>query len=272
MLVDAHGEPVMAGVHPMGDLAPRDVVAAREAQVMAEQGTDRLFLDARSIGKVTLERRFPTVLAGCRAAGIDPVTEPIPVRPAQHYSCGGVAADLDGRTSLTGLFAVGEVACTGVHGANRLASNSLLEGLDAGTNAARLLREDLPARRQGVAWGAGARVVPQRRDTIAQAMQADAGVLRSGEALARLASLLEVTGPVASDAGTLATWEATNLHTLSSVLVNAAQMRTESRGCHRRADLPDPCDAWAVHLDTVVEPGSAATTETAVRHTELGAG
>ncbi|MDR3068129.1 MAG: L-aspartate oxidase [Cellulomonas sp.] len=263
VLRDAHGAPVMAGVHPQADLAPRDVVAARMAQVMADQGVDHLYLDARPLGAATLERRFPTVLAGCRAAGVDPVTQPVPVRPAQHYACGGVAADLDGRTSLPGLFAVGEVACTGVHGANRLASNSLLEGLVAGSNAARVLRDGLPRRQAGAVPGVAASTDPATRGAVAAAMQSDAGVLRSPQGLARLTSLLDLTAPTAQAVGGRSAWEATNLHALSAVLVQAAAARVESRGCHRRTDATGPSDAWAVHLDTTVVPAAAPVLTTA---------
>ena len=129
VLRDGDGSPVMAGVHPLGDLAPRDVVTRAVAARMAATGARHLWLDATSIPAEQLEHRFPTILARCRAAGIDPTRQPIPVSPAAHYLMGGVLTDLDGRTSLPGLFAVGEAACTGVHGANRLASNSLLEGV-----------------------------------------------------------------------------------------------------------------------------------------------
>ena len=129
VLRDGDGTPVMAGVHPLGDLAPRDVVTRAVAARMAATGARHLWLDATSIPAEQLERRFPTILARCRAAGIEPSRQLIPVSPAAHYLMGGVLTDLDGRTSLPGLFAVGEAACTGVHGANRLASNSLLEGV-----------------------------------------------------------------------------------------------------------------------------------------------
>ncbi|MCL2423582.1 MAG: L-aspartate oxidase [Micrococcales bacterium] len=254
VLRDTYGEAVMAGVHPLADLAPRDIVAARLAQVMAAQGVDHLFLDARHLGAQVLEHRFPTVVAGCRAAGVDPVTQPIPIRPAQHYSCGGVAADLDGRTAVPGLSAVGEVACTGVHGANRLASNSLLEGLVAGSAAARVLREDLPRRTLGAVVGTPASTDPSTRATVASAMQADAGVLRSPQGLADLASLLDRTAPTPGGTPTVAAWESTNLHAISTALVAAACARTESRGCHRRTDVTDPSLTWAVHLDTTIGP------------------
>jgi L-aspartate oxidase len=139
VLRDGDGTPLMAGVHPLGDLAPRDAVTRAMAARMAATGARHLWLDATSIPAEQLERRFPTILARCRAAGIDPSRQPIPVSPAAHYLMGGVATDLDGRTSLPGLFAVGEAACTGVHGANRLASNSLLEGVVFAARIGRVL-------------------------------------------------------------------------------------------------------------------------------------
>ncbi|HEY0773702.1 MAG TPA: L-aspartate oxidase, partial [Nocardioidaceae bacterium] len=128
-LVDDAGARVMEGVHPLADLAPRDVVAKAIMRRMRETGVEHVWLDARHFGAEKWERRFPTILASCRAHGLDPVTDLIPVAPACHYASGGVATDLDGRSSVRGLYACGEVACSGVHGANRLASNSLLEGL-----------------------------------------------------------------------------------------------------------------------------------------------
>ena len=156
VLVDAAGRPVMAGRHPLGDLAPRDVVAAAMQQRMAQggqqgcgpQGTDgpddHLWLDATVVGRAVLDRDFPTVVRLCRARGIDPAADPIPVAPGAHYACGGIRAGLDGRTSVPGLYAVGEAASTGVHGANRLASNSLTEALITGRRTGELLGRELP--------------------------------------------------------------------------------------------------------------------------------
>ena len=127
------GRSVTEGVHPMGDLAPRDVVAAAIDARMTATGDPCVYLDARGIKG--FKKRFPTVTAACREAGIDPTRQPIPVVPGAHYSCGGVVTDVHGRTELAGLFAAGEVARTGMHGANRLASNSLLEGLVIGGRA-----------------------------------------------------------------------------------------------------------------------------------------
>ncbi|HEU4363651.1 MAG TPA: L-aspartate oxidase, partial [Mycobacterium sp.] len=136
-LIDSAGCSVTAGVHPMGDLAPRDVVAAaidaRLKETGLKTGDGCVYLDARHIAD--FENRFPTVTAACRAVGIDPRRQPIPVTPGAHYSCGGVVTDVAGRTGVPGLFAAGEVGRTGMHGANRLASNSLLEGLVVGGRA-----------------------------------------------------------------------------------------------------------------------------------------
>jgi L-aspartate oxidase len=159
VLRDGDGTPVMAGVHPLGDLAPRDVVTRAVAARMAATGARHLWLDATSIPPDHLERRFPTILARCRAAGIEPSRQPIPVSPAAHYLMGGVLTDLDGRTSLPSLFAVGEAACTGVHGANRLASNSLLEGVVFAARIGRALEEGAW---DGGAWDGGGGAVDNR--------------------------------------------------------------------------------------------------------------
>lgn len=128
-LVDGNGVRFMLGQHELAELAPRDIVAKGIMRRMQELDAEHMYLDARHFGAEMWEHRFPTILAACRAHGIDPVTEPVPVAPAAHYASGGVRADSHGRTTVPGLYACGEVACTGVHGANRLASNSLLEGL-----------------------------------------------------------------------------------------------------------------------------------------------
>ncbi|QKW39506.1 L-aspartate oxidase [Actinomadura sp. NAK00032] len=144
-LVDHAGERFMVGRHELAELAPRDVVAKGIMNRMHETGAPCMFLDARHFGAAMWESRFPTILAACRHHGIDPVAEPIPVVPAAHHASGGVRTDLHGRTTVPGLYACGEVACTGVHGANRLASNSLLEGLVFAARIATALHTDLAA-------------------------------------------------------------------------------------------------------------------------------
>jgi len=147
VLRDLDGTPLMAGQDPRGDLAPRDVVAARMAEVIGAGTAGHVWLDATGLGRDELENGFPTVTAACRKHGIDPVTDYIPVAPGAHYSCGGILADLDGRTSIPGLYAVGEAASTGVQGANRLASNSVTEAIIAGRRAGESLGADTLDRR-----------------------------------------------------------------------------------------------------------------------------
>jgi L-aspartate oxidase len=235
VVVDRTGRPVMAGRHPLGDLAPRDVVSAvMQEELDSADGPRHLWLDATRLGRATLERDFPTVLGLCRARGIDPVTEPIPVAPGAHYTCGGVRADMNGRTSLRGLFAVGEVASTGVHGANRLASNSVTEALITGRRAGERLGRELPPvagplRRPP----AGPGVDPAGRPALAAAMSRYAGVLRDRPGLEQLRDRLDQAPPAAEGSLDLDTVEAANLHLVSVLLTVAALARTESRGCHR---------------------------------------
>ena len=146
VLIDGSGRPVMAGCHPLADLAPRDVVAAEMHRRMAagDGAASHLWLDATAVGRRRLADHFPTVTAACRAAGFEPSRDPIPVAPGAHYACGGVRADMAGRTTLAGLYAIGEVAATGVHGANRLASNSLTEAIITGRRLGRLLASGPP--------------------------------------------------------------------------------------------------------------------------------
>ena len=252
ILYDAAGDRIMLGVHPQEDLAPRDVVASAITRRMAKAPAgvdDHVYLDATHIGE-RFHTRFPGITAACRDAGIEPSRDRIPVAPAAHYACGGVVAGLDGRTEMPGLYAVGEVACTGVHGANRLASNSLTEGVVAGTRVGRDLAWELP---EYVGWieegadpGLGL-VDPDRRTGIRTAMSKHVGVLRSPDGLGAAAAALDVA--VDHSGWSRDAWEATNLLTVASAVVAAASARTESRGCHRRTDHTEPRDIWLVHLD-----------------------
>ncbi|MEP7055449.1 MAG: L-aspartate oxidase [Actinomycetota bacterium] len=250
VLVDGRGRRVMPGIHPLADLAPRDVVAKTMSRVMAEAGVDHLFLDARGLGEAKLLEHFPTIVARCREEGIDPVVDPIPVSPAAHYESGGIRTDLHGRTSIPGLFACGETACTGVHGANRLASNSLLEGLVFAERICDVLATDLPPYAEPAVRDTRAGLIePAARGDIARTMTEGAGVLRSAESLAAAAKALTVIEeqPPATETGP-ASWEATNLLTVASVLVQAAAMREETRGGHWREDFPEPRKEWLGHI------------------------
>lgn len=259
VLVDADGHRVMAGRHPREDLAPRDVVASAIHARMADLGVDHLFLDARHLGAQKLLRRFPTIVAGCRRAGIDPVTELIPVAPAAHYACGGVRSDMSGRTSMRGLYVLGEAACTGVHGANRLASNSLLEAMVVARRLARVLLTEPPPRMAPRPDDRPPGLIdPSRRAGMTTAMVRQAAVVRRPEELDDLADQLSglLTDPVHGEVRPgLYAWETTNLHTIAVALVAAARLRAESRGCHRRDDVQGPLGEWRRRILCTIADG-----------------
>ncbi|HJQ45156.1 MAG TPA: L-aspartate oxidase [Amycolatopsis sp.] len=249
VLVDGAGRSVMQGVHPLLDLAPRDVVAAAITRRMAQAPggvDDHVFLDATGVS--SFAQRFPTVSAACRAIGVDPATDPIPVAPAAHFACGGVLTGTDGRTSVRGLYAAGEVARTGLHGANRLASNSLLEGLVAGAAAAESVAADLAS--GALADPKQARLPRPRpvsvaeRDALQRAMSRYAAIGRDAEGLAVLGSVLDLSTQDTA-VRTHREVEDAALTLVAQALVAAASRRTESRGCHVRADFPQRDDtAW----------------------------
>ncbi|MGQ0841021.1 L-aspartate oxidase [Actinokineospora sp.] len=251
VLVDATGARVMRGLHPLEDLAPRDVVAAAITRHMAlERGgvDDHVFLDATHLDGVTFAKRFPTVYAACRAAGVDPTREPIPVAPAAHFACGGVMSTVDGRTAVAGLYAAGEVASTGLHGANRLASNSLLEGLVVGTRAAEAVALDLAAGRLAdprLAVVGDLPVAPvAERDSLQRVMSRYAAIGREAEGLAVVGSVLDVSA-VDCLLDTRERVEDAALTLVGRALIASAAARTESRGCHVRTDFPARDDgAW----------------------------
>jgi L-aspartate oxidase len=239
LLVNRKGERFMQRLHPDGDLAPRDVVARG---VFAEIAADRgAFLDAREAIGDAFKDSFPTVYASCIAAGIDPARELIPIAPAQHYHMGGVAVDERGRTSIPSLWAAGEVASTGVHGANRLASNSLLEAVVFGARVAqdiggmRLKAPIIPGKKDFAA----AATKPVSDDELRNIMTQHVGVIRDGEGLAgALKSIARIERTTPSRA-------LRNMATAALLVAAAAWKRRESRGGHYRSDYPntDPAEA-----------------------------
>jgi L-aspartate oxidase len=244
-LVDGSGRRFMTGQHPLADLAPRDVVAKAIMRVMLADGTDHVYLDGRQLGADVWQHRFPTIQASCREHGIDPVTDLIPVVPAAHYASGGIRTDLRGRTSVPGLHACGETACTGVHGANRLASNSLLEGLVFAERIAADLASGLPP---------AAEPGPDHR----RPWLLDPAIAGPLQRLAAAAAGLAALGERAFDKPGADAWQATNLHLVASAITAAALAREETRGSHWREDFPEPADAWRGHVIMSMGPAGLA--------------
>ena len=235
-LVDADGQRFMVDSHPLAELAPRHVVTAQILRA------GRAFLDCRSIGAEELERHFPTVLASCRARGFDPVTDLLPVAPAAHYLIGGVATDLAGRTSIPGLYAAGECAATGVHGANRMAGNSLSEAVVFGRRAATAMSG--AASPGDAEWGSppegGTGTASFTRAAVIETVTEGAGPVRSwgaGEsAVNRLAEMAESAAGADGREG----FELAAMVRAGELLVRSAVARRETRGVHVRSDHPDP--------------------------------
>jgi L-aspartate oxidase len=247
VLRDEHGVAFMADEHPLADLAPRDVVARAIARRLVDRGLDSLWLDATTIPD--FPQRFPTIWRSAQSAGLDPRDDLLPVAPAAHYLCGGIATDLDGASTIPGLWACGEAACSGVHGANRLASNSLLDGLvfaprivdaiDAGKGDAEATGVLRRSHGQVVAIPTPTGTVPLTREELQRLMTTGAGVLRDAASLAGVLSVL----PPDCEASDPAGHELRNLLVVGRLLAGAALAREESRGTHTRLDFPDRSNA-----------------------------
>jgi L-aspartate oxidase len=245
----------MPKYHPLAELAPRDVVARAIAhELEISQAKDpSVYLDLTHLKK-RLDERFPRIHATCLQYNIDISSDLIPIRPAAHYMMGGVRTDLNGLTSLNGLYAAGEVACTGVHGANRLASNSLLEGLVFGARAARAMREELsplpksPAPAPVTATQSiSSQAVEETIRQIQELMWRDAGIVRTAGGLRRAIDRLEQMRPCLQGEGTRRCWEARNIHQAALLIARSALAREESRGAHYRTDFPAHKDGFLKH-------------------------
>ena len=266
-LVDRHGKRFMHDYHPSGELAPRDVVSRAIVEQIRKTNYTHVYLDVRHIDATSFAERFPQLCALCRQFSIDPSVDLIPVHPATHYMIGGVDCDNDGRTSLSGLFAIGEAGCSGLHGANRLASNSLLEGLAFGARA-------------GLAAATGAREKPVKfpsnlehripvstkteldmtdvKSSLRSVMWRNVGIERTSDRLAETREIIAFWSRYVMDKTFLpslgiepakAGWELQNMLTACYLVTTAAYTRTESRGAHHRTDYPNrDDDHWRLHL------------------------
>ncbi len=258
VIVDRQGNRVMAGRHAQEDLAPRDIVTRGIVEHLSRSGEPCAFLDARAMGSAGFARRFPSLSQMLSGYAIDPGRDLIPIHPAAHYTIGGVRTDLDGRTSLQGLYACGEVASNGVHGANRLASNSLLEGLVFGRRAVvAALRDSLPdpvpmqleSRVQTVV--AGELDLGDVRSSLRSAMWRNVGIVRQGAKLSDCLDMFAFWGRYAlgSVFDTPEGWEAQNLLTVGHLMTRSALTRRETRGAHTRVDAPGEDPAGPRHLE-----------------------
>jgi len=274
-LVDGRMRPFMKEFDPRGDLAPRDIVARGIFEIMRRTGAASVFLDMTGLPGDAVRARFPRIASTCAAHGLDIGRDPLPVAPCAHFMMGGVKTDLMGRTAIPGLYAAGEVACTGVHGANRLASNSLLEGLVFGARAGAAVVQDRilegtggglagpdpagdAAARLGDAVrsidaGAAGEIVARLREV----MWADVGLMRDAEGLTRaVGEILNLESGLAPRTPQRAGLEARNLLFVGRLVAESALRREESRGSHWRSDFPRPEPGRGRHA--IIAPGAPA--------------
>jgi L-aspartate oxidase len=268
ILRDRRGKAFMARFHPLKELAPRDIVARAIDTVLKERGDDCVYLDVTHLPGTWLKKRFPHIYKTCLELGVDLTRQPIPVVPAAHYQCGGVVSDLHGATSVKRLYAIGEVASTGLHGANRLGSNSLLEGLVFGHRAeahARATLKPIPAWFKAKRWDSGhatesdeAVVVTQNWDEIRRLMWNYVGIVRTNKRLARALARIgllrkEISQYYWDFKVTADLLELRNLAVVAELTVRCAMARKESRGLHYNLDFPKPDERHAPK-DTLLAP------------------
>ncbi len=262
ILRNINGEAFMSTIHPMKDLAPRDVVAHAVHEEIIKSGKPYVYLDGTKLGEDIWLQRFPNILSSCRKIGIDPLVDLIPVVPAAHYASGGVVSDMTGKTDIPGLFAVGECANTGVHGANRLASNSLLEGLVVAERVANHLT-DLPKQSEPLIENIPTNLIDGKvRKDITETTTTGAGAVRNATGLNKTIDKLSEIAKKTTKLSSTQSWEATNLLTVSSFLSNAALRREESRGSHWRSDFPERNDSrWLVRIQGKLNEGKLVLSE-----------
>ncbi len=275
-LVNRDGQRFMVGKHELAELAPRDVVSRAIIEQIANLPEAQVYLDARHIGSDRFAARFPGIDQQLRRFELDPGRDLIPVRPAMHYMIGGVAVDAEARTNLPGLYACGEVACTGLHGANRLASNSLLEGLVCGEAAGRVCHEQLDAPITLPLRIVSDIPISDRseldvqdvRSSLTSVMWRHVGIERDGPRLTEVAEMIDFWARYTWDKifDERSGWEVQNALLVGAMIARAAQWRTESRGTHHRLDYPEPDDAmlkhaaWAVGVADPIESAAQQTT------------
>lgn len=262
LLLDLQGQRFMLGRHPLAELAPRDVVARAIVEVMTATASDHVWLDMRHMQEIDLPKRFPTVFATCQQYGLDIRTDLVPVAPVAHYFMGGIRANYQGRTNLKGLYACGEAACLAVHGANRLASNSLLDGLVFGHRIAecahryrlQISDEELLALKMEHHPVDG-EPLPQSAEhlgaLVQQVMWQDVGLTRTAAGLQHARQELTTLGQKAlsSDLNSIPKMEVANLITIGQLITKSAVIRAESRGGHYRLDFPERDDEhWQKHI------------------------
>jgi L-aspartate oxidase len=265
VLRDAKGERFMPEYHPQAELAPRDVVARAIVDRMQRTGADEVFLDVTQLDAARVRARFPQIYRFCLDQGVDITGQPIPVSPAAHYTMGGIRTSVWGETTLPGLYACGECACTGVHGANRLASNSLLETV---VFAKRVVLRSGQSPRTAIPLtsdatdlspAAPAEAAALSREALQSLMWEDVGIVRDAASLGRARAVLAAWQGVLEPAVDRPSQELADLLVCARLVAEAALQREESRGAHYRSDFPQPSEAWRRH--TVFRGPSATTSE-----------